>query len=191
MKEIARLRNLERRNTLSAKQVGEKSRLIGERLLALPEYGKAKAILIYFGVNNEVETKGIIENALGAGKRVFLPVTDFEKRKILPVEIASLGELRRTKQGLLEPPPGKEAKWDAIDLIVVPGVAFDCCGNRIGTGKGFYDSFLRRTNTKIPLVGLCFEENLEELLPCESHDVRMNLILTEKQAIRCKRGGRE
>ncbi len=186
MKEIIRLQNLAKRNSLSKKQVVKKSATIGKRLLHLPEFEKARTVMLYFGVNNEVETKDIIEEALLARKRVALPLSDFGRKKIAPKEISSLKELHKTKHGLFEPCARKEVKTSDLDLIVVPGIAFDKQGNRIGTGKGLYDSLLRRTSTRIPLVGLCFEENLHERLPSESHDVKMDIVVTDKQTVRCK-----
>ena len=73
-----------------------------------------------------------------------------------------------------------------LDLVIVPGVAFDETGGRIGRGKGFYDALLRKTSTKVPLIGLCFEENLEKNIQCESHDVKMDIVVTDEQVIRCK-----
>jgi len=185
MKQIARMRNLERRNSLGRKKVEEKSGLIEEKLLVLQEFTKSEKAMLYFSVGNEVKTKGIIERALEEGKKVFLPVTDFGARKIEPVQISSLEELKKNKQGLFEPIGSKTIKASELNLIVVPGVAFDRQGNRIGTGKGFYDNMLRRVSRKVSLVGLCFEENLEERLPVESHDIKMDLIVTDKEIVRC------
>ncbi len=184
MKEIARLQNLAKRNSLSKEQVREKSRLIAERLLKLPEFEKAKTVMLYYGVRNEVETRGLIEKALEQGKRVVLPVSDFDSKKITPTELQGLEDLKKAEFGLMEPVEGKVVGVKELDLIVVPGIAFDANGARIGTGKGFYDGLLRKVSTKVPLVGLCFEENLEESLPSESHDVKMDIIITEKQEIR-------
>lgn len=186
MKEIVRMQNLSKRNSLSKQEVKKKSLLIEENLLRLPEFEKAESAMFYYGIDNEVETQNLIEKALQAGKKVFLPVTDFAKRKITPTEISSLESLQKTKKGLLEPKSGKEAKATDLDIIIVPGIAFDRQGSRIGTGRGFYDNLLRRVSTKIPLVGLCFEENLEESLPHESHDVKMDIVVTDKAVVRCK-----
>ncbi len=186
MKEIARLKNLSKRNSLSKKQVEEKSNAIQKLVEELPEFKKANCIMLYYGVSNEVETKGLIEKALALGKRVSLPATNFKKRAMVPREIHSLKELEETIQGLFEPKTQKHVEAKEIDLIIIPGVAFDKTGSRIGRGMGFYDSLLRKTSTKIPLVGLCFEENLEEKVPIESHDVKMNIVVTDKKIIKCE-----
>ncbi len=187
MKEIARLKNLSKRNSLSKKQVEEKSNAVQKLVKELPEFEKAKCVMLYYGVNHEVQTKNLIEDALALGKRVALPSTNFEKRAMVPREINSLEELAETKQGLFEPKTQNPIEAKEIDLIIIPGVAFDKNGSRIGRGMGFYDSLLRKTSTKIPLIGLCFEENLEEHIQIESHDVKMDIVVTDKQIIMCKK----
>jgi 5-formyltetrahydrofolate cyclo-ligase len=184
MKEIARMQNLAKRNSLPAEKLEKKSALIGEKLLALPEFQKAEKLMLYFSIKNEVGTRPLIKECLKQGKQVFLPKTEFEKKKIILTQISSIEEVKKTRQGLFEPIGAKTAKASELDLIVVPGVAFDREGNRIGMGRGFYDELLRKTSTKVKLVGLCFEENLAEEVPTESHDVKMNLIVTDKQVIR-------
>ncbi len=186
MKAILRLENLGRRNSLGKEQVHKKSLAVQELFLGLPEFAKAKSLLVYYGVNNEVKTQGIIEKALEQGKQVCLPITDFEKKKIELGKISSLTELEKTKQGLMEPKLFKEVKKEELDLVVLPGIAFDRQGNRIGQGLGFYDSLLRKASTRIKLVGLCFDENLEKGIPSESHDVKMDIVVTDKEAIRIK-----
>ena len=186
MKDLIRMQNLAKRNTLDKEQIKQKSSLIQEKLEQLPEYQEAKAILFYFGVKNEVQTGKMIKSTLEKGKKVFLPKTNFEKRTISIVQINSLENLVETKQGLFEP-EGKEETVETIDLIILPGVAFDLEGRRIGQGMGFYDSLLRKTKTNVPLVGLCFEENIEEEIPTESHDIEMNIIITDQKTTRCKK----
>ena len=127
--------------------------------------------------------KELIEKALSLGKRVCLPATNFEKKAMVPREINSLEEVAETSQGLFEPKTQKPVETKEINLIIIPGVAFDRTGARIGRGMGFYDSLLRKTSTKIPLIGLCFEENLEEKIPTESHDIKMDIVITDKQVI--------
>jgi len=131
MKEITRLKNLSKRNSFSKKQVEEKSNAVQKLVKELPEFKKAKCIMLYYGVNNEVETKPLIEKALELGKRVALPATNFEKRAMVPREINSLKELTETKQGLYEPKTQKPIEVNEIDLIIIPGVAFDKNCSRI------------------------------------------------------------
>lgn len=185
MKHILRLQNLAKRNCLSAAQVLEKSRLIEERLLQLPEFRKAKTLMLYYGIDNEVQTQGLIEKALSLGKKVALPVTNFSKKEVRAIEIDSVSDTRQAESGLFEPTGKKEINAGEFGIIVLPGVAFDRQGNRIGRGGGYYDSLLRKTSTKVLLIGLCFEENIEEKIPAESHDVKMGIVITDRETIIC------
>jgi len=184
MKENARLQNLAKRNGFSEKELEEKSRLACTNVLSMPEFAKAKRAMLYYGVKSEVRTRQLIEQGLKEGKEIFLPATDFEKRKIFPVRISSLGDLKETANGLMEPVSGESLDSSGLGLIVVPGIAFDRQGNRIGSGRGFYDSLLRRTSTRVKLVGLCFSENFLERLPSESHDVKMDFVVTDRGIFR-------
>ncbi len=189
MKQLLRLQHMQKRNSLTKRQLSEKSKRIADSFLQLPETRKAKMILLYVGVGSEVQTAGLIERLLQQGKRLVVPLTDFKKKQIKLSEIRGLHELEEKKFGLMEPRKEilREVKPSLLQLAVVPGIAFDTQGSRLGTGYGFYDKLLRKISTAVPLVGLCFEENLEERLPAESHDVKMNIIVTDKQVIRCKR----
>lgn len=182
------MRHQEKRNMLSDAQVSGKSEKIMERFLALPEAQKAKTVMAYVGVKKEAQTTELIRRLLREGKRVLVPVTDFKKKELVPSEIFGIEDLELKGFGLMEPKESalRPVPLGQIGLIVVPGVSFDACGGRIGSGYGFYDKMLRKISTKVTLVGFCFEENLDERLPCESHDVRMNLVVTEARAIRCK-----
>ena len=182
------MRHQEKRNMLSDAQVAGKSEKIAGQFLALPEAQKAKAIMVYVGVKKEARTTGLIGRLLGEGKRVLVPVTDFKKKEIMPSEIFGIEDLELKSSGMMEPKESalRPVPLAQIDLIVVPGVSFDACGGRIGSGCGFYDKMLKKVSTKATLVGFCFEENLDERLPCESHDVRMDIVVTEARAIQCK-----
>lgn len=184
MKDLIRMQNLAKRNSLNKEEIAKKSTLIQKNLEELPEYQEAKTVLFYYGIKNEVQTKKIIQKAIETGKKVLLPKTEFEKRKMALVEIKSLEDLEKTKQGLLEP-KGKKEETNKIDLIILPGVAFDLEGGRLGQGMGFYDSLLRKTATEVKLAGLSFEENIEEKVPTESHDIKMDIIITDKKTTRC------
>jgi len=181
MKELLRMQNLEKRNSLGVKEIAQKSNAIKEKLFLLQEFKESKKIMVYAGVKNEVQTGKIIEEALALGKIVAVPQTDFEKKEMRAVQISSLADLKETKFGLLEPESGKEIPAKELGLIIVPGIAFDLKGTRLGYGRGFFDRFLRKTNGK--KIGLAFECNIEEKIPSSAHDVQMDKIITEKRII--------
>lgn len=134
-------------------------------------------IMIYYSVRNEVDTVAIINYLLENGKTVALPVCTLE-RDLKAAVINDLGELQPAAFGLREPGSGAPLlDNDKLELIVIPGVVFDGIGNRLGHGAGYYDRFL----FKIPRafkMGLAYDFQLIPTLPAESHDIRMNGILT-------------
>jgi 5-formyltetrahydrofolate cyclo-ligase len=113
---------------------------------------------------------------------VSVPVVKGEE--IFFSEIFSLSELEKSSFGLLEPKNQKIVEAKKLDLIIVPGASFDKNGNRIGYGKGYYDRFLKTISKHASTIGLCFEDNIEENIPTEAHDVKVDVVLTEKNTFK-------
>ncbi len=179
MKELLRMQNLQKRNSLNAGEIEQKSTVIQARLFSLSEFKRAKTILCYAGVKSEVQTKKMIMDAMALGKIIAVPKSDFEKKTMKAVQIGSLADLEETKFGLFEPKNGKEIPAEEFDLIIVPGIAFDLQGTRLGYGGGFFDKFLQKTKKTAVKIGLAFETNIEEKIPSASHDVKMDKIISE------------
>ncbi len=153
-----------------------KSREALARLTALDEYRAARNVMAYVSLREEPETRAFLREA---EKRLLLPFLDGGVMKAAPFT----GELVPGRYAL--EPAAKEAE-EEIDLVIVPGIAFDERGYRLGYGKGYYDAFLAgRAAVK---VGLAFEELLVNRIPEEAHDVPMDLIVTEQRVIRCAHG---
>ena len=169
-----------RQSSLSAQQ----------NLLMRAEYADAACVALYMAVRGEIDTSLLLSCCLEEGKRVLLPAVCGDEMVFRPV--TSREELQTGAYGIPEPcPAGQEHDASAADLIVVPGVAFDSAGHRVGHGRGYYDRFLGRRMSKGHLVGLCHDfQVLDELLPVEGHDVRMELIVTERRVIRCGGDGK-
>ncbi len=181
------------RNNLSSELAEQKSRIIIDKIKDTVEYKSSKSIMVYMDFKNEVNTKTFITEALAEGKKIIIPYTDVEKVLIIPVEINSLDDLVLCKFGYLE--PKKEAlnnpyDIEKIELIIVPGVAFDKRKNRIGFGKGYYDKFLRNRNaltneiTSAKAFALAYEFQVFEEIPAEEHDIKMDKIFTEENVYR-------
>lgn len=170
------------REKLSDREVKEKSSTIAKRLLQLEEYEQAKTVMFYMGANKEVKTEEAVKASLEAGKNVAVPVSDLENGKIIPVKLTSLSSLKPGAYGILEPAGGKEIDEKEIELAVVPGLAFDAEGNRIGYGLGFYDRFLRNISAK--KIALAYEMQIVDRVLATENDVPMDLILTEERVIR-------
>ncbi|MBF0485944.1 MAG: 5-formyltetrahydrofolate cyclo-ligase [Candidatus Omnitrophica bacterium] len=158
-----------------------KSRIILDKFLALPVFKKARVILFYASLKGEVDTWGLIEKALEFKKSVLLPLVQKEKKAIIPVEIKSVNELKKGAYGISEPcfSPNRVLKPSTIDLVVVPGMAFDHNNNRLGRGAGYYDRFLKELPPKTPTIGLAFDFQVVSSIPGkEAHDQPVSLVLT-------------
>ncbi len=131
----------------------------------------------------EVDTQGLIHSALEEGKRVCVPVIEPENAELGLVEINSLDNLEPGYFGILEPQNGVRQPLDSIDwdLAVVPGIAFDRLGHRIGFGKGYYDKLLAAKDS--PKIGLAYNFQVVEPFETLPHDVAMDLIFTENETI--------
>lgn len=145
--------------------------------LRLKLLNKSNYFMIYYSVRNEANTVQMINYLLKAGKTVALPVCT-QGRDLKAVAINNLSQLQPASFGLMEPSPGSPLiANDQLQLIVIPGVAFDEKGHRLGHGAGYYDRFLSKTPNAFKL-GLAYDFQLVPEVPAESHDIKMNGLLT-------------
>jgi 5-formyltetrahydrofolate cyclo-ligase len=177
---------LARRRALSHDQWLASSRMAEQKFLSLEEYLRADCIALYAPAHNEADTAGILEAAFAAGKRVLYPAVCGVGMVFRQVH--GLGCLTEGSFGILEPcPTGIDHHADEPDLIVVPGIAFDQSGHRIGYGKGYYDRFLQHPGRTAHLVGLCHDFQLiDGAIPAEGHDIRMEIIVTDRRIVQVK-----
>lgn len=172
-----------RRNAQENKD--ELSRIIVDQFMKLPEYAKAHTVLFYIDVRSEVRTRQSLAEALHTGKTIAVPWCT-ESVELALFHLESLDELSVGMFKILEPRPElrmlpeKQIDPKSIDLIMVPGVAFDRRCARMGHGKGYYDKLLEKVRPETPLVALAFECQLFPEIPVAPHDVFMNKIITEK-----------
>lgn len=162
----------------------ELSQRICERFVALAEYAAARTVMFYLDVRAEVRTRRFLPTALSHGKRIVAPYCVEGDLALFNLE--SMDELSVGMYQILEPRPelralpAKRVEVDEIDLIMVPGVAFDRGGARMGHGFGYYDKLLEHARPDTPLVALAFECQLFDEIPTAPHDVVMDKIVTEK-----------
>ncbi len=153
----------------------------------MKEYRQALAIMAYMDFRNEVRTGVLVEAAMATGKKVAIPHTDVAGYRLIPSLITNYpGDLRPGAWGILEPKPRSLRPLDPaeIDLVVVPGIAYDLQGNRLGYGGGFYDRFLQCTKPGAVYVAPAFELQLQpDVYPC-SHDVPVHFLVTEDRLIK-------
>ena len=170
------------RNALANKD--ELSQRICETFVALPEYKSAKTVLFYVDVRSEVRTRNYLATALTHGKKIVVPWCNAEGELEL-FHLASMEELAIGMYKILEPRPEvrllpeKMVDVKELDLVMVPGVAFDRRGARMGHGKGYYDKLLEHARAGTPLVALAFECQMFPEIPVAEHDVFMDKIITE------------
>jgi 5-formyltetrahydrofolate cyclo-ligase len=161
------------------------SQTICAAFAALPEYQAARTVLFYLDVRAEVRTRHYLPTALGHGKKIVVPYcVAGEELELFHLE--SMKELVVGMYKILEPRPelreasAKRVDVRELDVVMVPGVAFDRRGGRMGHGKGYYDKLLEHARPGTPLVALAFECQLFADLPMQPHDVFMDKIITEK-----------
>jgi 5-formyltetrahydrofolate cyclo-ligase len=172
------------RDSLSPEERTAKSREIEERLFALPEFTSARIVLFFASFRSEVDTISMIRRALASGKRVILPKV--QGKELSLYEICDFDDdVAPGAWGIPEPKGAKLAKLDEIDLMIMPGAAFDERGNRVGYGAGFYDRLLPAFRKMT--IALAFEAQIVPDVPADSHDVPVDAIVTEKRVITAQR----
>ena len=178
------------RKSLGAETKKSFDKKIENKLLNMWQYCETNVILIYTPVSSEINTFGIIGQALRDNKRVFLPKSIVPECSLDFYEIDGTDSLTDGLFGIKEPEavPSKKLSDFGKGLCVVPGLVFDRQGNRIGYGKGFYDRFL--ADFKGETVGLCYQENLKEEIAKGEHDVKINTVITENEIINITHEGR-
>jgi len=186
MKQKLKLEIFEKRKKLSEEEVKEKSKKVIDNLRALEEFQKAKNILFYVSVNNEVDTREIIKELLKE-KNIIIPYTIKNKPAIFLSELKDFVELEPKAFGILEPKEKyiREFDGEKLDLVIVPGIVFDKNGHRIGYGYGYYDRFLKTIAKDVVKIGLAFDFQLVDKVPEEEHDVPLDIVVTEKEVVRC------
>lgn len=162
------------------------NRRIAELFAGWPVYQQCRSVMFYVATADETATAGLIEDALHRGKEVYAPLLGNKYGEMSAAVIGSLQDLIVGKYGLKMPKPDSAtlAAGESIDLVVVPGVAFDRTGNRLGMGAGYYDRFFSRTRHAVRL-GLAWGCQVVAAVPCEPHDIRMHYLLTETGIIAC------
>jgi 5-formyltetrahydrofolate cyclo-ligase len=159
---------------------------IREKVEELPEYRNSETIATYVATSGEVQTEQIIRDSLNYGKRVLVPKV-ISREKLMFSEIKDMTDLARGEFGLLEPKTHliHEIPLGEAEIILVPLVAWDEWGNRIGHGRGYFDFALANLPKNLK-VGLAFEAQRVDRIPREEHDVPLDLVITEERQIRFK-----
>ena len=159
------------------------SQAICDKLQSLPAYQAANVVMMYVDVRCEVETRELIRKEIGGSRCVVIPFCQGDE--LVPWELRNWTELSTGAFGILEPnvdlreAPSRCVEPGSIDLICVPGVGFDRAGNRLGSGRGYYDRLIPRLRPDAIKVGLAYECQIVPEIPIERHDIPMDILVTE------------
>lgn len=180
-KRAVRRAAIERRDLLSASERSAKSERIVDRVLALPEVGAAGTVMTFWSFGSEVQTSALIERLNEEGKRVVLPRV--AEGEIAAVAYAPGDPVAATSFGAMEPVGVELVPAEDVDVVIVPGVAFDRRGGRVGYGGGFYDRLFTRAPSA-PAVAVAFAAQLIDEVPQGRSDSRVDVLVTEEEVIR-------
>jgi 5-formyltetrahydrofolate cyclo-ligase len=180
VKKELRKKVLAERDRLEPSQRRSKSREIETRLFSLPEFETAHAVMFFASFRSEVDTIPMIRRALALGKRVILPKVKGKELALFEIKDVD-ADLSSGAWGIPEPVESAPARLSEIDVIIVPGAAFDVRGNRLGYGAGFYDKLLLEFNE--PTIAIAFEQQIVSNVPADPHDVPVKQIVTETRVI--------
>jgi 5-formyltetrahydrofolate cyclo-ligase len=186
MKKNIRSLTLRKRDEIPKIIRAVKDSLIKEKVFSLPEFLKASMIFFYASFRSEVETLSLIKESISMGKRVVLPKVNRKNQNLMLYEIKDIIELKLGYMGIPEPAIYEKRliQLEDVDLVIAPGVAFDCSGNRLGYGGGYYDILLSGRKKETPIIALAYEEQIVDSIPSELHDVKVDMIITDTRIIK-------
>lgn len=165
----------------------ERSAAACELLEASDEFQRAMCVMVFLPLEYEVDARPLAMRAWQMGKTVAVPLVSYEQRHMMAVEIRSLGEpMDCDRYGVQSPTNGRPIPEAMIDLVIVPGLGFDMNGKRLGRGGGFYDRFLARPGFagRPVACGLAMEQQIVTEIPTQPHDIRLNMLATERRILR-------
>jgi 5-formyltetrahydrofolate cyclo-ligase len=179
-----RKRLLSLRNSQSIDEIMARSAEIVTRLVRIEEIRKASTLMVYLSFGSEVLTDDLIRWCWGEGKRVCVPFCRPKSRELTACRIDGFDELETGHYGIREPKEGllRPIEGGDIEVIIVPAVAFDRRGYRIGYGGGYYDRFLPQAS-QAAKIGVAFACQIIEKIPVDGHDLPVDVIVTEREVI--------
>ncbi len=188
MKDVIRKQILGIRNKLSDNEVNSLSDSIFLNLRKNNFLNSSSHVMVYLDFKHEVKTDAIIKYFLERSKKVYIPICIPETHELCISRITSLEELQSGHFGIREPMLQHIRLSDSslIDLVLVPGVAFDKVGNRAGFGAGYYDRFMKRLKPEAVKAALSYSFQVVDLVPSDEYDIPVDYIVTEKGTIKCK-----
>lgn len=174
-KETLRKEVAQKKKQYTADDLEQRSETIRRIIESLPLFVQAQNVLLYHSMAGEVQTRSMLSH-WQLSKQCYLPQVEGDCLNIRKYE--GENSLKKGVMGIWEPVGTLCTNLSEIDLIIVPGIAFDREGNRLGRGKGYYDRLL--ANLQAPTVGVCFHFQLVDKIPVEYFDIKMQYVITEE-----------
>jgi len=178
---------LRERNFLLESEILDKSLKIQKNVIKTSIFLDAKTVGIYSNIGSEVQTNLIMENIVNSSKKLAYPRVVGDKIQFFSIENNDLSKMKVEKNrfNIPEPPYNDSKVIDFFDLLIIPGIAFDRKGYRIGYGYGYYDRYLSKRNY-LNSIGLGYEfQVLDFTIPKMAHDQKLDMIITENRIIYC------
>lgn len=155
-----------------------------ERLASLDDLAGARTVCAYLAGEGEPDLDPLVESLISQGRTVCVPIVDWRSGQMEAGVLDSLGSARARRHGIREAPEhARRVSPHDLDLVVVPGLAFDAAGNRLGRGGGFYDRFLSRLRPQTPVVGVCFDCQVVHSVPTDRHDRPVDRVVTDRRVL--------
>ncbi|MBA3018997.1 MAG: 5-formyltetrahydrofolate cyclo-ligase [Proteobacteria bacterium] len=171
---------------LSDKEIAKKTKQIEDNLFEFANFLEAKIVLLYINKKSEVASRNIIKRCFDFNKIVILPAFNIKTYEIKLMKVDDLdNDLITGPRGILEPDINrcKIVPVDRVDLALIPGIAFDEKGGRIGSGEGYYDRFIPKLSITTRKVAIALECQIIQQVPVESHDIHVDIIITDERII--------
>jgi len=168
------------------KELAKKTNAIEDNLFDLANFLESSIALLYVDTEGEVKTKSILQKCFDLNKIVVLPAFDNERYEMKLMKVDNLEmDLISGSRGVLEPDVNrcKIVPIESIDIAIIPGLAFDEKGGRIGTGKGYYDRFIPKLSNTTRKVSLALDKQIIQQVPMDAHDKYVDIIITDERTI--------
>ena len=176
---------IDKRNNLILDIKQNYDSLIFEEIINSEIYKKSKKIFTYISFGSEVDTIKIIKYSFSNNKEVYVPKINKQTKDMIALKIHNFNNMSVDKWGIIEPNSVDKTNIGTdFDLIIMPGIAFDKQGNRIGYGGGYYDKYISKLNNASNLLALAYDFQIIQDIESESHDIKVDFILTNKGFIK-------
>ena len=177
---------IKRLRQMSTDELAEKYKKVEEQLFSFANFLESRIVLFYIEKPGEVKGRDIVDRSYDYNKIVVLPAFDPATHTMRLLKVDDPGkDLKKGPRGILEPDPKKcnAVPIECIDIAIIPGIAYDEKGGRIGTGEGYYDRLIPELAVTTRKVALSLEDQIVPLVPMESHDRYVDIVISEKRVI--------